>query len=143
MQLGGYAGKILYVNLSDGSSREEPLDEKLARECIGGAGINNHLAANLIPPDVDPLSPASTIIIGTGPFNGTFIPGSSQTMSIYRSPLNGAYVQSNGGGCFRRLYGNFLRECDEIIHVDFLKRDLKKPLSDLRDRSFCSMDLTP
>lgn len=31
-------------------------------------------------------------------------------------------VGGNGGGCFRRIYGNFLRECDEIIHVDFLKR---------------------
>ncbi len=31
-------------------------------------------------------------------------------------------IGGNGGGCFRRLYGNFLRECDEIIHIDFLKR---------------------
>lgn len=31
-------------------------------------------------------------------------------------------VGGNGGGCFRRLYGNFLRECDEITHIDFLKR---------------------
>jgi aldehyde:ferredoxin oxidoreductase len=107
MQLGGYAGNILYVNLSSGSVESKPLPDELARDFIGGAGINNHLAADLIPPDTDPLSPANAIIIGTGPFNGTFIPGSSQTMSMYRSPLNGAYVQSNGGGCF----SSYLKSC--------------------------------
>jgi len=100
MKLGGYAGNILHVNLTDGTVRKQPLDEELARECIGGAGINNRLALDLIRPDVNPLSPGNAIIIGTGPFNGTFIPGASQTMSVYKSPLNGSFPHSNGGGVF-------------------------------------------
>jgi len=100
MKLGGYAGNILYVNLTDGAVRKQPMDEDLVRECIGGAGINNRLALDLIRPDVNPLSPGNAIIIGTGPFNGTFIPGASQTMSIYKSPLNGSFPHSNGGGVF-------------------------------------------
>jgi len=100
MKLGGYAGNILYVNLTDGAIRKQPLDEDLVRECIGGAGINNRLALDLIRPDINPLSPDNAIIIGTGPFNGTFIPGASQTMSIYKSPLNGSFPHSNGGGVF-------------------------------------------
>ncbi len=100
MKLGGYAGNILYVNLSDGTSRKQPLDEDLVRECIGGAAINNRLALDLIHPDVDPLSPGNAIIIGTGPFNGTFIPGASQTMSVYKSPLNSSFPHSNAGGAF-------------------------------------------
>ncbi|MDY7036625.1 MAG: aldehyde ferredoxin oxidoreductase C-terminal domain-containing protein, partial [Thermodesulfobacteriota bacterium] len=47
----------------------------------------------------------NTIIIGTGPFNGTTIPGSSELMVTYKSPLNGAFSYSCGGGRF----GAFLR----------------------------------
>lgn len=103
MGLPGYAGNILYIDLTRGNIRKEPLDAEMARTYIGGAGINNKLAYDLIPPDVDPLSPQNAIIIGTGPFNGTMIPGSSQTMIIYKSPLNGAFPHSNGGGNFSHL----------------------------------------
>ena len=39
MYSGGYAGKILRVNLSDQSSMVEDLPLKLARDFIGGAGF--------------------------------------------------------------------------------------------------------
>lgn len=100
MGFGGYAGNILHVNLNDGSVRKQPLDSETITTYIGGAGINTRLAIDLIPPDTDPLSPRNAVILGTGPFNGTFIPGAAQTMSIYRSPLNGAFPQSNGSGNF-------------------------------------------
>ena len=35
----GYMGKILFVNLSTGVTKEEILDEKLCRDFIGGYGI--------------------------------------------------------------------------------------------------------
>ena len=100
MEFGGYAGNILHINLTDGSTRKQPLDADLIKNCIGGAGINTKLAHDLIPPNTEALSPKNAIIFGTGPFNGTFIPGASQTMSIYKSPLNGSFPQSNGGGNF-------------------------------------------
>jgi len=100
MALPGYAGSILYVDLTTTSIRKEPLDVDMTRAYLGGAGINNKLAYDLIPPDVDPLSPQNAIIIGTGPFNGTMIPGASEVMVIYKSPLNGAFPYSCGGGKF-------------------------------------------
>ncbi len=100
MGLPGYAGNILYIDLTSGRIRKEPLDSSLAKAYIGGAGINNKLAHDIIPYNVDPLSPDNAIIIGTGPFNGTMIPGSSQVMMIYKSPLNNSYYHSNGGGYF-------------------------------------------
>ncbi|MCX6007971.1 MAG: hypothetical protein NTZ34_12035 [Chloroflexi bacterium] len=100
MEFGGYAGNILHIHLTDGSVRKQPLDTDLIKSCIGGAGINTKLAHDLIPPNTGALSPKNAIIFGTGPFNGTFIPGASQTMSIYKSPLNGSFPQSNGGGNF-------------------------------------------
>ncbi len=104
MGLPGYAGNILYVNLTSGSIRKEPLDAEMAKTYIGGAGINNKLAYDLIPPDAEPLSPENAIILGTGPFNGTMIPGSSEIMTIYKSPLNGAFPHSNGGGNFSHFF---------------------------------------
>ena len=116
MQIGGYAGNILYVNLTDGSIRKTPLDEEVVKQWIGGAGINTKLAIDLIPPDVDALSPRNAIIMGSGPFNGTFIPGASQTMSVYKSPLNGSFPHSNGGGVF----SNYLKSSGydlSLIHI--------------------------
>jgi aldehyde:ferredoxin oxidoreductase len=52
---GGYMGKLLWVNLSNGELRDEPLDERLCRDFIGGYGfgarlIYNHQKANLTSP---------------------------------------------------------------------------------------------
>ena len=100
MKLSGYAGYILYINLTDRIIRKKPLDPELARKYIGGAGINIKLAHDLIPPNIEPLSPQNAIIIGTGPFNGTIIPGSSRISILYKSPLNRALTNNNGGGIF-------------------------------------------
>ena len=99
MALPGYAGSILYVDLTQGKIKKESLDVELAKTYIGGAGVNNKLACE-ISPEVNPLSTANAIIIGTGPFNGTIIPGSSEVMILYKSPLNGAFTYSCGGGRF-------------------------------------------
>lgn len=100
MGIPGYAGSILYVDLTSGDIKKEPLGVEMVKTYIGGAGINNKLAYDLIPLDIEPLSPRNAIIIGTGPFNGTIIPGCSQVMIIYKSPLNNSFPHSNGGGCF-------------------------------------------
>ena len=103
MGLSGYAGRVLYVNLTDGSSRVEPLDEGLAASLIGGFGINNRLAWDLMPGGVDPLSPENLIIIGTGPFAGTAIPGAAKVLVTTRFPLTGAFGTAAGGGSFAQF----------------------------------------
>ena len=35
----GFMGKILWVDLSRNEMREEPLDEKIARNYLGGYGL--------------------------------------------------------------------------------------------------------
>ena len=95
----GFAGKILYIDLTVGKITAEPLDDELVRSYMGGAGISNRLARE-IDPTVDPLSPNNAIILGTGPFTGTIVPGSSELMIIYKSPLNGGFPYNCGGGKF-------------------------------------------
>ncbi len=100
MGIPGYAGNILYVDLTSGRTRKEPLDAGLARTLIGGYGINNKLAYDLTPQGVDPLSPENLIIIGAGPFAGTLIPGAAKILVTTRFPINGAFATAAGGGSF-------------------------------------------
>lgn len=103
MDLPGYAGQTLHVDLTSGRITREPLDEALVRDFIGGWGITNRLAYDLIPPHVNPLSPENCIIIGAGPFSGTTVPGAAELLVTSRFPLNGAYCTACGGGHFAMM----------------------------------------
>jgi aldehyde:ferredoxin oxidoreductase len=96
----GYAGRILHVNLTGGTSRIEPLDSGTTAALIGGYGIKNRLAFELLPAGVDPLSPENLIILGAGPFAGTMVPGAAKVLATTRFPMNGTYATAAGGGAF-------------------------------------------
>lgn len=100
MSLPGYAGTILYVDLTSSTFTVKPLEPELVRNFVGGWGIMNRLAYDLIPAKVDPLSPDNTIILGTGPFTGTTIPGSAKVFATTKFPVNGAFATAAGGGHF-------------------------------------------
>ena len=100
MPIPGYVGNILYVDLTGSGIKEEPLDPGLAKTLIGGYGINNKLAYDLIPPMVDPLSSQNSIILGAGPFAGTFVPGAAKLLATTKFPVNGAFATAAGGGSF-------------------------------------------
>jgi aldehyde:ferredoxin oxidoreductase len=103
MELCGYAGKILHVNLTNSEIWEEPLDPDLAKRFLGGWGINHKLYYDLTPPHIEPLSPDSPLIVGTGPFPGTMIPGSSRTYIAYKHPLGGMVGSAPGTGVFSNM----------------------------------------
>ena len=96
----GYAGDILHIDLTSGKVRKEKLDPKLVESFIGGYGISNKLAYDLIPPDVDPFSPENLIIIGSGPFAGTLVPGAAKVLFTTKFPINNAFATAAGGGNF-------------------------------------------
>lgn len=75
---GGYAGRLLDVDLSAGIAREAPLPpEEDLRTWIGCAGLGLHLLAREITPHIKPTDPACPQFILTGPLTGTLIPQSS------------------------------------------------------------------
>ena len=63
-----YMGRILVVDLNEGSCEEEELTEEMVSEHIGGASINLALYKQYV--DRDP------IVFGTGLLTGTFTPSS-------------------------------------------------------------------
>jgi aldehyde:ferredoxin oxidoreductase len=97
MKYRGYAGTVLYIDLTNHSVRKEALDIEMARSFIGGMGINSKLAWDLIKPGIDPLSPENVLVFGAGPFVGTLIPGFPRSDAISKSPLTGFMGQSGSG----------------------------------------------
>jgi aldehyde:ferredoxin oxidoreductase len=93
----GYAGHILYVDLSAKKVKKETLSGELIRNYIGNLGINTKLAYDLIQPETDPLSPENPIIFGTGPLGGTTAPACSRSNANYKSPLTHLFGSANSG----------------------------------------------
>ena len=58
---GGYFGRALVVDASDGSSEVLPLPDELLRAYIGGAGLGAWLLHQLSPAGVDPLGKAAPL----------------------------------------------------------------------------------
>ena len=96
MDLYGYTGNILDVNLTNNKISvitENPDD---LRKFIGGSGMNCKLGAERLIPRTDPLSPENLVIVGTGPLVGTITPGASRSVGFSRFPATGAIANSCG-----------------------------------------------
>ena len=98
--LGGYAGRILRVDLSSRKVEEQAITPELARSWLGGNGLGVKILWDEVPASVDPLSPENILTLATGPLVGTAWPCSGRMEAIAKSPLTGIYGDSNCGGYF-------------------------------------------
>jgi aldehyde:ferredoxin oxidoreductase len=96
----GYGGRILSVDLTDGRSRIESLDEATARALLGGNGLAARLLYDRVPAGVDPFDPANAVVFAVGPITDTTIPGNSRALVATKSPLTGLFFDSTFGGRF-------------------------------------------
>jgi len=95
---GGYAGKILRVNLSDNTTSVEEIDEKFCRKYIGGAGFIAYYLYKELKPGIDPLGPENKLIFALGPLTGVTIAGNDRNCVGAKSPLTGGIIKSEVGG---------------------------------------------
>jgi len=75
---GGWAGKVLRVDLSTGRIWTEDSVEKY-KNVLGGTGLGYQVLWDEVPPGVKPFDPANKIIFGTGPLAGTGAPCNGRT----------------------------------------------------------------
>ncbi|MBF0120436.1 MAG: aldehyde ferredoxin oxidoreductase [Desulfobacterales bacterium] len=75
---GGWAGKVLRVDLSTGKISTENTIEKY-KDFIGGTGIGYKVIWDEVPSATKPFSPENKIIFGTGPLAGTGAPCNGKT----------------------------------------------------------------
>ncbi len=99
MAFGGYNGKILFVNLTSGSIKEESPPEKVYREFIGGQGLGTRILYERMKPNIDPMGPDNMLGFVTGPLTGTGIHG-ARFQTVTKSPVTGGWGDANSGGSF-------------------------------------------
>jgi len=98
--VGGYTGRLLFVDLTNRTIMEETPDERLYYEFIGGYGIGSRLLYSRQPGGVDPLGPANIFGLITGPLTGTPALGGTRYTAVAKSPITGGWGDANSGGHF-------------------------------------------
>ena len=94
----GYAGKLLFVDLTTGAIAEESPDESFYRSCIGGTGLGAKVLVERMRQGADPLGPDNMLGFVTGPLTATGVYGGGRFMVTTKSPLTGGWADSNCGG---------------------------------------------
>lgn len=99
---GGYAGRLLHIDLTTGSCESRPLDPALAHDYLGGVGIAARLYLDLVggAPFPEPYSPENPVIIMTGPLTGVKADAVARWTINSRSPLTDLWGDANVGGHF-------------------------------------------
>jgi aldehyde:ferredoxin oxidoreductase len=98
--MNGYGGRILFVDLTEGRSREAGLDEATARALLGGNGLAARLLLDHVPARIDPFDPSNAVVFAVGPITDTTVPGNSRACVASKSPLTGLFFDSTFGGRF-------------------------------------------
>lgn len=96
-------GRILKVDLSTGRVSQEPIPQELARQYLGGEGINSRLLWEhflKVDPGIDPISPENVMIAGVGPLGATGYGAGTKMKWTFKSPRTGFFGDSASGGTF-------------------------------------------
>lgn len=96
----GYTGKALFVDLTRAVIQEEEIPEQIYRAFIGGNGLGVRILYERMRPNVDPLGPDNLLGFVPGLLTATPVPGSGRYVVVSKSPLTGAWGESNSGGSF-------------------------------------------
>ncbi|MBI4296945.1 MAG: hypothetical protein HY676_00250 [Chloroflexi bacterium] len=101
----GYAGKLLRVDLSQGTAAAEELNEDTLKKCIGGTGLGVKVLYEEVPPELNWADPRNRLVLASGPLGGTTIKGSGTYSVVTKgAQTNGATsTQANG------FFGAYLR----------------------------------
>ena len=98
--IGGYAGRLLRVNLTGSNFTEEHLEEAELRKYVGGAGIGARFLYEEVPPGVDCFDAENRLILATGPLSATTIPGGGTFSVSTKGCLTNGATSSQANGFF-------------------------------------------
>jgi aldehyde:ferredoxin oxidoreductase len=106
---GGYAGKILRVDLTSGKIREEALPKDgVLRQYLGCWGLGLKYLYDMLPPGFEATDPENPLIFFAGPLTGLNLPGATNiTLSTKNFDTGFTVGRSHSHGWF----GIFLKGC--------------------------------
>ncbi|MGB7873682.1 MAG: aldehyde ferredoxin oxidoreductase family protein [Anaerolineales bacterium] len=96
----GYNGKILHVDLTNGTLDVETPEENLYRKYLGGSAMGMHYILREMPKGADPLGPENVLTLMAGVTTGAPISGQSRINANAKSPISGGIGDGQGGGFF-------------------------------------------
>jgi aldehyde:ferredoxin oxidoreductase len=101
-------GKILRVDLTSGSLRDENLpEEPILKKFIGGQALATYILLKELPPDATPFGPENIVVMMTGPLTGNgFTPGGTKMTAVYLSPLTNTTL---GRGATSGYWATYLK----------------------------------
>lgn len=105
--MGGYAGKLVRVDLTAAVTRDEPHDTAELRSWVGGTGIGTRNLYTEVPPGVEWSDPASVVTIASGPLAGTRVSGTGNFSAVFKGPMTNLAGATQANGYF----GAFVRFC--------------------------------
>ena len=94
----GSTGRLLRVDLTHGAVSVEQFDEAFYRLYPGGKALAGYLLLREIEPGADPLGPDNVLVLVNGLLTGAPISTATRFTASARSPLSGAYGESEAGG---------------------------------------------
>ena len=97
MNIGGYAGRVGWIDLSTGGVEYRTPDEGILRKYLGGRGLGVKYLFDA-GAEVDPLGEDALAALFVGPLTGSAAPMSGRIASIVKSPLTGTISDSHAGG---------------------------------------------
>jgi len=129
MSAGGFAGKVLWVDLTRGETAQVPLDMSMVESFIGGLGMCLKLCYDAIEPGCDALSPGNPIVLGAGPFVGTNLPSTSRVYAVSKLPTTGTIGWCGAGGF---TFGTMLKNAgfDHVVIRGRSERPVYLSISD-------------
>lgn len=95
---GGFIGRVLRVDLTEGKSTVEEPAAELYRRYGGGGGLAVYYLLQELPPGTDPMGPGNMMVFMTGAMNGTPLWGANRYVVASKSPLTMGLARSEAGG---------------------------------------------
>ncbi len=97
---GGYAGKLLRVNLSTGKTWTQPWGPDEMREYLGGVGLGAKILYEEVGPRVHWDHPDNRLVLATGPLAGLPVWGTGGLTVITRGALTDGATSTQANGFF-------------------------------------------
>jgi aldehyde:ferredoxin oxidoreductase len=104
-KLCGYMGKVLRVDLTEGSIQEETLESNVVDRYLGGTGFGVDCLYREVSPGVEWSDPGNRIIMASGPMAGTAVSGSGTFSLVTKGPMTNLAVSTQANG----FWGAFLK----------------------------------
>ncbi|MBI2525790.1 MAG: hypothetical protein HYV93_07375 [Candidatus Rokubacteria bacterium] len=97
---GGYAGKLLRVNLSTGKVWTQPWGPEEMREQLGGVGLGARILYDEVGPKAHWDHPENRLIMATGPLAGLPVWGTGGLTVVTRGAMTGGATSTQANGFF-------------------------------------------